>query len=360
MYKNNQKLTLVHDGNQLNNKSMPRGINQKRLPQIDGLRGIAALWVVLYHWTTRYHELFIHTDSFWLRLPDGRHGVHLFFMISGFVILMTLDKVHSIADFAFFRFVRLYPTLWICALLTFLTVFIFGLPGREVGLKSALMNVTMIPYFLGFKFIDPVYWSLEVEFFFYLVMGLIVGSGLRRYLVAILTTLVIVNIGLLCLPGPVTDLPRLVKALRLLLSMRYLNLFLFGVVCYEMTRAKRSWQFPVLGVCLLTPLLEHGILHFVIVSSLGFIFWLATQREVAILRIRVLLFLGFVSYPLYMLHQNIGFVIIRQGYAYGLAPSVSLFITATIVMLLAVAVSYTIEHPANQSLRNWYLKRRAV
>ena len=91
MYKNNQKLTLVHDGNQLNNKSMPRGINQKRLPQIDGLRGIAALWVVLYHWTTRYHELFIHTDSFWLRLPDGRHGVHLFFMISGFVAWSAID-----------------------------------------------------------------------------------------------------------------------------------------------------------------------------------------------------------------------------------------------------------------------------
>lgn len=338
-------------------ESKIQSVEKKRLPQIDALRGIAALWVVLYHWTVRYDELFGHGESLWLRLPDGRHGVHLFFMISGFVILMTLDKVKTIRDFAFFRFARLYPTLWVCALLTYSLVEFFGLPGREVSITSALMNITMIPYFLGFKFIDPVYWSLEIELFFYILMGAIVGFGLRRFLVAIVAALVCINIGLLLIPGEVTDLPKVVKALRLLFSLRYLNLFLFGIICYEMTRAYRPWQYPLLALCLLTPLVEHGLGHFCIVLSLGVLFWLATQRTVLVLHSRLLVFFGFISYPLYLLHQNIGFLVIRSGYGFGFPPSLSITCAAILITLLAVAVSYGLEHPSNQKLRSWYRRR---
>ena len=61
-----------------------------RLAQLDALRGIAALAVVLFHYTTRYDQLFGHAQSPALSFPYGYLGVNLFFMISGFVILMTL------------------------------------------------------------------------------------------------------------------------------------------------------------------------------------------------------------------------------------------------------------------------------
>ena len=77
-----------------------------RIGAVDGLRGVAALAVVLYHYTQRYGELAEHgkTDAAfagqypsngtpWFHVPWGHFGVQLFFMISGFVILMTVMKV---------------------------------------------------------------------------------------------------------------------------------------------------------------------------------------------------------------------------------------------------------------------------
>lgn len=345
--------------------------NGARLPQLDALRGLAALWVIFFHWTVRYDELYGHAESLPLRIPDGRHGVHLFFMISGFVILMTLDKVESIRDFIVFRFTRLYPTFWACAATSFLVILFFGLPGREVSLTDALVNITMIPYVLRFKFIDSVYWSLEVELFFYALMAGIVAIGARRYLVHILTALVLLNIAFLALPGTVVQLPGFVKLLRLLLSMRYINLFLFGILCYEMTRAPRRWYYPLMLLCLCVPasdliswtffappgadLIAGEDVLFVFV--MGALFWVGTQCEVRFLRLRPLLFLGFISYPLYLLHQNIGFVIMRESYRLGLSVLAVLVIPALIVIPLATFISVTVEHPVNRALRTWYKKR---
>ncbi len=345
----------------------------QRLPQLDGMRGLAALWVVIFHWTMRYDQLYGHGESLLFRVPDGRHGVHLFFMISGFVILMTLDKISSIRDFVVFRFTRLYPTQWVCAALTFSIVALFGLPGREVGLKDALMNVTMIAYTLRFKLVDSVYWSLEVEIFFYGLMAMLFAIGARRYLIPILCALVALNVAFLLLPGTVVELPGYIKLMRLALSMRYLNLFLFGILCYELTREPKTWYYPILFLCLLVPasdLISWSFAappdsdliageDFLFVFAMGILFWFGTQREVFFLRARILLFLGFISYPLYLLHQNIGFVIIRQAYLAGFSPSIALALPFLFVFPLSTVISNRIEHPVNQQLRRWYKKRIA-
>ncbi len=329
----------------------------QRLPQLDALRGIAVLWVILFHWTDRYSQLYSVDQRSWLNIPDGRYGVHLFFMISGFVILLTIDKTRSIKDFAFFRWARLYPTLWICGLITFATVTLFGLPGREVPLKDALINITMLPYFFGFEFIDSAYWSLEIEFFFYVLMGSIVGCGLRRYLVPILLTLVAANLLLLSFLDPVNDLSKIVKGLRFVLCLRYLHLFLFGIICYESTQRKQFWQVPLLIFCLFAILFAQDKENPLLGIALAGIFWLASQKQVAILHFRWLIFLGFISYPLYLIHQNLGFVILRALDPLGLPYLVSLSITALLVFLLASLLSYKVEHPLNKWLRNWYRLR---
>jgi len=62
-----------------------------RLRGLDSLRGMAALAVVLYHYTFGYTQVVgRHMPGLDLIATDGHFGIYLFFIISGFVIFMTL------------------------------------------------------------------------------------------------------------------------------------------------------------------------------------------------------------------------------------------------------------------------------
>ena len=75
-------------------------LRSQRILELDALRGLAAVAVVFYHYTTRYGQLFGHRDSLTVSLPWGHYGVDLFFMLSGFVILMTLERTANSWKFA--------------------------------------------------------------------------------------------------------------------------------------------------------------------------------------------------------------------------------------------------------------------
>ena len=82
----------------------PKGLqtasqNAARVVELDALRGLAALAVVAFHYTTLYGELYGHSGPPPLSFGFGNYGVHLFFLISGFVIFMTLERTRSAMDF---------------------------------------------------------------------------------------------------------------------------------------------------------------------------------------------------------------------------------------------------------------------
>lgn len=54
-----------------------------RILELDALRGLAALAVVLFHYTTRYDQLFGYSEPLAVNVSWGHYGVDLFFMISG-------------------------------------------------------------------------------------------------------------------------------------------------------------------------------------------------------------------------------------------------------------------------------------
>ncbi|MBP9837610.1 MAG: acyltransferase [Proteobacteria bacterium] len=332
----------------------------QRLIQLDALRGIAALWVVLYHLTTRFLEIYPQSSAPVFSLPDGRHGVHLFFMISGYVILMTLDKAKSALDFAVSRFCRLFPTYWLSVLITFSIVSYFGLPGREVTIRDALINLSMIPEALGVSLVDNCYWSLQVELFFYVLMATLVFSGQRKNLILILAILVAADLALLLAWGDsANSLPKPLKALRLLLGLRFLHLFLFGIICYQRKIDNKWYYLPLLVFCILTSLIEKKIDHSLIIAAIGMVFFLATNFQISLFRSKFLIFFGFISYPFYLLHQNIGYVIIRFFQALGTSHSLCIVIAFITAVILACALSYTVEHPFNSWLRKQYRNLRA-
>ena len=323
-----------------------------RLLELDALRGIAALSVVVYHFTRYYGLEFGHADTPWFSLPNGRIGVHLFFMISGFVILMTLDRTKTVLDFACARFSRLYPIYWAAGLLTFAVVTWCGLPGREVDPLTALANITMCQGFFNLPLVDPSYWTLHVELCFYMLMGTIVFTGQRQRLNQVIAVLVLLDWGHTTF-GAFSSLPGWWLVYRCL-PLEFLYSFFMGIVFYQM-RSGWKWSYAGwLAVALLGASSHGAWQHLVIIAGNALLMFVATKYPFALLRNSVLVFLGTISYSLYLVHQNIGHIIIRFGYSRGINGNWSILIAMAVSLALAVALTFLVERPANSWFRDRY------
>ena len=156
-----------------------------RVRELDLLRFVAALAVVLYHYTYHYQVagsaagLYPELEPF---TAHGYLGVNLFFLISGFVILWTA-RARPPAAFVISRITRLYPEFWLGVILSASTFAVFPLgEGTVLTLPMVLANLTMVPQFLGYPYVDGVYWTLGVELKFYALLWLLSVAGQMRHI----------------------------------------------------------------------------------------------------------------------------------------------------------------------------------
>ena len=122
-----------------------------RILELDALRGIAVLAVVFFHMTMGREEA-----KYGFKL--GVTGVDLFFIISGFVILLTLEKTKNWRSFLISRFSRLYPAYWICVTFTTILGLLASMlthkPVPEGLLVKYIANMTMLQLYLRQADID--------------------------------------------------------------------------------------------------------------------------------------------------------------------------------------------------------------
>jgi peptidoglycan/LPS O-acetylase OafA/YrhL len=158
----------------------------QRYANIDGLRAIAALGVMIEH---LFGDLLRQTppaagpmnavgDALVHSVSLGRFGVALFFLISGFVVPFSIGGERPLAHFAISRMFRLYPAFWL-ALAVLATVAWFA--GEPPGMKTVLANMTMAPVLFSQPWLSPIHWTLFIELLFYvLVAGLFAVGRLRN------------------------------------------------------------------------------------------------------------------------------------------------------------------------------------
>lgn len=134
---------------------------------LDAVRFFAAFWVM------NFHYLFGQTGNLeWYRY--GNLGVQLFFIISGFVIVQSLN-LKTLKEFSVNRFLRLFPLFWILCTATYLITII--IPNTiTINFTEYLRSMTMLgDLFNGIvgytRLIDPSYWTLTVELIFYIGIG---------------------------------------------------------------------------------------------------------------------------------------------------------------------------------------------
>jgi peptidoglycan/LPS O-acetylase OafA/YrhL len=90
----------------------------------------------------------------------------------------------------------------------------------------------------------------------------------------------------------------------------------------------------------------------IFVALMTLTLYLATQNYLKFIVVKPLLFLGAISYPLYLVHEVIGFIIIKYLYGFHLNPYLILFTATIVTMAIATLISIFIERPSLAFLTN--------
>lgn len=291
-----------------------------RIKYLDGLRGIAILLVIMFHAFYRWPELVPYGDDFsdFPLFQYGYLGVQLFFLISGFVILMTLEKCENIPSFLFRRWLRLFPAMLVCSLFIYFTAGVFiERPNGQPKFKDLMAGLSFIdPYIwlkatgLQLNSIEAAFWSLYVEFKFYVIASVLyfsIGSTRLVYgLFLCFITWVTVNY---LVQVDSFKIISILHSVSNILSFKYFGWFSAGAAYYLYNKENKIKWF-VCGVVfsLVSSLVESNldIIPFVAASLISWFFAasILSTRLQSIISNKLFLYMGFVSYPLYLLHEN--------------------------------------------------------
>lgn len=315
--------------------------NKHRFLEIDALRGLAASIVIISHYTWAYDYHFNLLAEHKFHFPYGDLGVEIFFIISGFVIFMTISRIKTVTDFFISRFSRLYPTYWFCMLLTALVITIFPVPTLgHYTIKEILVNFTMIEGLFKIRYVDQVYWSLELELFFYVIMAVIFYLKKLKYI-----DYIVIGWLMLCAIRLFINFP-LEKFVAKILILDSAPLFITGILMYKI---KLKTATILNHITILAALVIYcfyiyekyssDIIPFILIITAYLIFYIYALKGMPFLKNKVLLFLGVISYPLYLLHNVIGYAILYRIRVYIHNQFLYAVITAGIAILLAYIVT---------------------
>jgi peptidoglycan/LPS O-acetylase OafA/YrhL len=148
-----------------------------RINNFDLLRIFAATEVMLQH---SFYHLNIPVP-FWFTVFQNFEGVPMFFVISGYLISSSYERRSDLKNYFTNRFLRIYPGLWACILLTVITASIVGginffNAHAPIWFVSQLVGVIYTPQFLlhyGFGSYNGSLWTIPIELQFYIVLPVI-------------------------------------------------------------------------------------------------------------------------------------------------------------------------------------------
>jgi len=344
---------------------------RQRIDFLDGLRGLAIVMVMLFHAYARWPELVPYGTSY-AQVPLFRYGwmgVQLFFLISGFVIFLTLEKTRNFPDFMTRRWLRLFPAMLICSALVFSSAALF--PERPGG---ALHWRDLLP---GLSFIEPswweaalgapqdmvegAFWSLFIEVRFYAIAGCLYFWFGRDRTIAAIAALFAAALAYRVLHdiAPAAHLAWF-KLYVDITKAQYFGWFAAGALYYEYyfheRRATLVWAIAcALPSALSTWYVDRGDNPGALASALLLVlfFPLAVRwrRLRSLLASKGLLWLGFVSYPLYLMHENALIAcIIKLGRAAPWLPPVLLPLAPVLALL---ALAWLVARYGEPRVRAW-------
>lgn len=278
-------------------------------------------------------------------------------MISGFVIFMTAANA-SLKSFAISRIVRLYPAFWACCTITFIAIKLIGDGRFTATLPQYLANMTMLSEFMSIPSIDGAYWSIFIEIRFYLLIAILLAFKQMRnaeyFMIAWLAyTAKVALFG--------------VDRLSIYFISEYATYFIAGASLFMVWKSgfsiiRRTTILLSFALAIYQALKQATVLTGVfklevepfiviaIVSSFFMAMLLSATRNTGIIGRSSWVAVGALTYPLYLLHQVIGYMTFNL--LYDKVNTHVLFWGVIIGMLLsAFAVNQLVERPLSARLR---------
>ncbi|MDX2223006.1 MAG: acyltransferase [Rhodospirillaceae bacterium] len=336
-----------------------------RFREIDGLRGLCALAVMLFHYLYRNPLIPAGSDAY-ARLPQlpgvpdrvlGELAVYVFFMISGFVISYTLAGARRPLDFVVSRATRLYPAYWCAATLTFFAWSLSAPMPWQVDTRLYLINLTMLQGFVGLGHVDGVYWSLTAELGFYgLMFALFAAGKFHRLLFAAAGWLAAgLAFGIACdLVGPRNvPVPTLVAVA---LNLDFTQYFVAGIVFHRAWTG--GWSRPLLALlaaCIAGFFVFLPWAAAAVMAAVCGLWALIIAGRAGVLAWPPLAALGGISYALYITHRTLGYHVMLA--LPDVSPAGRIAAACAVSLALAALVTLAVERPALNALRRAYRGR---
>ena len=299
-----------------------------RIEFLDGLRALAVLSVVLFHYLFHiFHESsFVIYQNYEIDIfRYGAYGVYLFFCISGFVITLTLERSVSFYSFMIKRYIRLLPLM----ILASISIYIFSFIDPHTYRSSYLYfipSLTFIgPNFLNelvggdiFSWMDGSFWTLFVELRFYIIVSLLFFFSRKYFLINYLIFYFFIMI--IYILSVIFDMYFIRSISNLLFFASFHPWFVLGVGMFYLFKRQKLSGFICISAAWIglyfsilasevNPYQE--VYNFKLVYAMGVVTVLVFSAIVfplvsRILSFRPLVWVGVASYGIYLFHNNIG------------------------------------------------------
>jgi exopolysaccharide production protein ExoZ len=340
------------------------GQRKDRVESLDMLRGLMALAVAFYHFTIWYPVFQPGRFMAYTAAKAGHYGVEGFFIISGFCFFHIYGpdsfRGRGLGDFHIKRFLRIAPLYYLAVALNVLLGLAVGPPATA---RMLLENAT-----LTFGLFHPNHslvlggWSIGIEYVFYLVFPLLAWAAARYRpflaLAAFATVLLSIPYTLYLVPGAAMAGDQKFHTYVQLGNHAFL-FFLGGLVAQA--RARIPWRFTATAFVILagglglvfSRYLRNFYDHFVVMEGppryafaflcLGMVALFAFREFPASNLKRAGLFLGEISYSVYLIHPFAQEILLRLPF---LPPVAGFTLGLALTLGLATLTHRWIERPA--------------
>lgn len=264
--------------------------------------------------------------------------------------LYSLNEKTTYVDYLKKRMKRLYPEYWISMLIT--TIFLLLLL-REMfpGWKCLLINISMLQGFLGITNLDGAYWTLAYEIRFYIfIFALIALKQLKqiRKICILWLALSIAVFGMV----QIGNSGIIIKLITYIIMPEFCAPFVAGIFVYFLKYGfKDVLCYIGILLSLILSLFEQENSYFfslmlisIIMITILFMRRYSYKYKKIILRLnnikhKPLTWIAQISYPLYLLHQYIGYAILQYIESKNINNEIVIFIPICIVLMLAFIVN---------------------
>lgn len=325
--------------------------------QVEGLRGLACLIIVIFHTVYQFQVFVLGQQGPSLLAHWGEIGVGIFLFISGFFLVDFSNKSKfSLLQFYKRRILRLWPIYATCVFLIFVIRMLTTVPNFEpVNWSDLILNISFINGFIGTQYIEPAHWYMTTLLRATIVIGVLRRTGLHKYTETYgLWLLLIVGMKILQRTITNTALQSLIHVVLTVTGGAYTGVFVLAFlmrklfVCvniHDLFRRENWKELLVLGMSIIFLVGLPGIIYTIVILGGGLLVWLCMKKKLPIMDNRLLTGVAEISFVWYLIHQYISYYIEMMILSIVNNQIVASSTAILITMTMSIVIHYLIELP---------------